>query len=205
MYKIFFKDRVIFLVRDPELLISEDFNSVLKYANPGELKVFINNFLESDSIQRAMVYYHNVDKLLQYFSKCFININAAGGLVWNGNYSEFIGMWRRGFFDLPKGKVEKDETFAKAALREVEEECGITELKIMTALTNTFHIYRINDNLILKKIRWYEMLYEGDSIPTPQISEDIESVFWMKPQDIHKIKDKCYPSVLEIFKASKYC
>ncbi|MFC1878597.1 NUDIX hydrolase [Chloroflexota bacterium] len=55
-------------------------------------------------------------------------IQAAGGLVWRRNkgVTEIVLVHRPRFDDwtLPKGKLQKKETFQQAALREVQEETG---------------------------------------------------------------------------------
>ena len=49
---------------------------------------------------------------------------AAGGLVTNDK-NELLTMFRRGKWDLPKGKLDEEETIEACALREVREETGI--------------------------------------------------------------------------------
>jgi 8-oxo-dGTP pyrophosphatase MutT (NUDIX family) len=46
-------------------------------------------------------------------------IIAAGGLVLNED-KEILMIFRRGFWDLPKGKLDPDETIEHCALREVQ-------------------------------------------------------------------------------------
>ena len=47
-------------------------------------------------------------------------ILAAGGLV--KKQQDYLFIYRNGKWDLPKGKLENNETFSQCALREVEEE-----------------------------------------------------------------------------------
>jgi ADP-ribose pyrophosphatase YjhB (NUDIX family) len=202
MYKIFFKDRVIILTNSISSDLTNDFGSILKYSNRGELIQFIDNFEKNVSIKSAYIYWHNANELLQQFRSCFKNLLAAGGLVWDAHSTSFLAMNRLGCFDLPKGKVEANETFEEAAVREVEEECNIEDVKILNKLTTTFHTYHLKGQSILKETRWYEMVYNGDTVPTPQTEEDIEDVFWMSPQNIADITTKTYPSILEVLGAS---
>ncbi len=204
MYKIFFKDRIIHLTDQIETSLTADFGAILKYANQGELKEFIENFENDVTIQSAFIYNHNLFELLKNFRSCFHSLLAAGGLVWNIELNRFIGMNRLGFCDLPKGKVEKGETFEEAAIREVEEECGITDLTLLKSLTSTFHTYPLKGQTIFKETRWYEMQYHGSTLPTPQAEENIESVFWVDPEKMDSFISATYPSILEVLKKSNH-
>jgi ADP-ribose pyrophosphatase YjhB (NUDIX family) len=203
MYKIFFKERVVYLTNKIESDLTVDFGSILKYANQGELMQFIENFERNTSMQSAFIYHHNLHELMQNFRACFKNIPAAGGLVWNTNRDSFIGMKRLGFYDLPKGKVDRGETFEEAAVREVREECNIEEVSIERKLTTTYHTYRLPKHFIFKETRWFEMTYSGSTVPEPQKEENIESVFWLSPDSADKFVSGTYPSVLEVLKSSE--
>ena len=48
---------------------------------------------------------------------------------------------RLGVWDLPKGKVEKSEDIEQAAVREVQEECGLVDVRLVAPLTSTWHTY----------------------------------------------------------------
>ncbi|GAO29024.1 NUDIX domain-containing protein [Geofilum rubicundum] len=203
MYKIFFKDRVIILTKRIENDLSADFSSILKYANQGELQQFIQQFDNDESMKRAYIYHHNANELLQHFRDCFKNLPAAGGLVWNKDQTAFLGMKRLGYFDLPKGKMEASETMEEAAVREVEEECGISGLSISKKLPRTFHTYKIKDQSIFKETHWFEMVYHGDHTPQPQVEENIESVFWVRPHELPTHLANTYPSIIEVLKSAQ--
>lgn len=180
-----------------------DFNTILKYSNQGELSKFINNFEDNTNLKTAVIYWHNERELLQNFRDCFINIQAAGGLVWNRSGDMFLIFRRLGVIDLPKGKLEKEETFENAALREVEEECSLSELKITNRLPASFHTYWLNNQLVLKETRWFEMTHLGTKSPIPQLEEHIESVWWVTPEDFSLLAIDTYPSILEVLKKSE--
>ena len=202
MYKVFFKDRLLILTNRIETDLTTDFNAILKYSNQGELKTFLNNFEQNEDLKTAIIYWHNQHQLLQKVRDCYKNILAAGGLVWNAHHKQFLIFKRLGMIDLPKGKVDKGETFEEAALREVEEECGLHELKITNKLATTFHTYRLADKIILKETRWFEMTYHGTATPTPQTEENIEAVWWINPEDFKDFAAYTYPSIREVLKKS---
>ena len=62
--------------------------------------------------------------LMKTITKSVTLIKAAGGLVKSAG-NEYLFIYRNDKWDLPKGKVEKNEKVKEAAVREVEEECGI--------------------------------------------------------------------------------
>jgi ADP-ribose pyrophosphatase YjhB (NUDIX family) len=203
MYKIFFKDRVIHLTDQINNDLANDFSSILKYSNQGELRHFINDFEQDTTQTSAYIYWHNKFELLQNFKACFTNLPAAGGMVWNKELNRFIGMNRLNHFDLPKGKTEKNESFEETAIREVGEECNIHDIRIIKKLTSTYHTYRLNDRPIFKETKWFEMVYDGNNIPTPQTEENIESVFWVNPAEIKNFTSTTYGSIIEVLKKSE--
>ncbi|MRJ09011.1 NUDIX domain-containing protein [Ornithobacterium rhinotracheale] len=111
------------------------------------------------------------------FKASFENIRAAGGIVLNQK-GEILMIFRLNTWDLPKGKIEKEEGKRMAALREVEEECGISELEIIKKLPKTYHMYPLRDRAIFKTTYWYEMRYNGNDAPTPQTEEAISQAQW---------------------------
>lgn len=198
MYKVFFKDRVLILTNRIETDLTPDFNAILKYSNQGELRTFLNNFEQNEELKTAIIYWHNQHQLLQKVRDCYKNILAAGGLVWNADHKQFLIFKRLGVIDLPKGKVDKGETFEEAALREVEEECGLHELTITSKLATTFHTYRLSNQTIFKETRWFEMTYHGTATPTPQKEENIESAWWITPESFKEFAPFAYPSIREV-------
>ncbi len=203
MYKIFFKDRVIHLTEEIEKNLNNDFDAILKYANQGELIDFISNFENDESLKNAFIYHHNLYELLTNFREYFRSLPAAGGLIWNDDFTAFLGIKRLGVYDLPKGKVEKNETFEEAAIREVKEECNIPTVELLNRLTSTFHTYKINNQTVLKETKWYEMKYIDSTIPTPQKEENIEDIFWVDREKLEEFKSNTYPSIIQVLEKSK--
>jgi 8-oxo-dGTP pyrophosphatase MutT (NUDIX family) len=202
MYKVFFKDRIVFLTNNIERDLRSDFGAIFKYSNVKELKDFINSFESKEEINTAFIYHHDIEELMELFSKCFKVIEAAGGLVKN-NAGEILFIHRLGVWDLPKGKAEKGESIEETAIREVEEECAITPLKVIRQLQPTYHTYWLKSKLILKKTFWYEMLYEGVDKPKPQYEEDIIKAEWIADSDLEKVYKNTYPSIIEVLYEEK--
>jgi 8-oxo-dGTP pyrophosphatase MutT (NUDIX family) len=131
-----------------------------------------------------------------------VEIPASGGLVKNDS-GLFLFIRRFGVWDLPKGKIEKKESPENAAIREVGEECGLSELKIIKQLDSTYHIYRspylkYPDNLVLKETKWFLMSYAGSEIPIPEMEEDIEEVRWFSPTEFDQVLTNTYSSLRDL-------
>jgi ADP-ribose pyrophosphatase YjhB (NUDIX family) len=124
-------------------------------------------------------------------------IIAAGGVVQNqeGNllFIERLGLW-----DLPKGKVEKNESVETAAEREIIEETGLVSLQNQEYLCDTFHIYRMKDSFILKKSVWYSFITSDNTPLIPQFEESITKAEWMKTKDLSEILNRTYPTIIQV-------
>lgn len=105
---------------------------------------------------------------------------AAGGVVVKDTKSLLI--FRRGKWDLPKGKLDDGESSRKAAAREVAEETGVRVL-VGERICTTWHAYTLDSNRILKRTKWYQMSVVNDSRMAPQEEEDIEKVEWLNRRD----------------------
>ena len=124
-------------------------------------------------------------------------IEAAGGMVFNPR-GELLMMLRRGQWDMPKGKLDEGETIEECALREVEEETGISNLRISGKLQTTYHTYSIHGNIVLKPSHWYKMESTGSEELVPQVEEDITELLWVDKLKATELAKKAYPSIREM-------
>jgi 8-oxo-dGTP pyrophosphatase MutT (NUDIX family) len=106
-------------------------------------------------------------------------IIAAGGIVLNPK-QEILWIFRRGFWDLPKGKLDPGETIPQCALREVEEETGIHKIQLNELITITYHEYfdKYLNTQVTKETHWYKMSIQDLQNGIPQTEEDIEKMEW---------------------------
>lgn len=127
-------------------------------------------------------------------------IEAAGGLIQRND--EFLFIRRHNRWDLPKGKLEKKEHPEAAAIRECEEECGISGLSLLSPLPFTWHLYEYKGGFALKKTWWYHMSTDFQGVLTPQLEEDITAVEWFKADYIksHVLPDT-YHTISDLVKA----
>ncbi len=126
-------------------------------------------------------------------------IIAAGGLVLNEK-KEILMIFRRGKWDLPKGKLDEGEKIEDCAVREVMEETGLTQLDLGPLLIITHHTYFdpwIKEDVI-KETHWYLMKASSDQPFIPQTSEDIEIIEWVSKDQINQRLENSYDTIVEV-------
>ena len=104
-------------------------------------------------------------------------------------------IYRNNKWDLPKGKTEKKESIEQTALREVEEETGVTGLKIVKPLDTTYHIFKRNDKLKIKVTYWFEMTTDFDGELFPQENEGITKVAWLNEAETENALTNSYANI----------
>ena len=144
----------------------------------------------------------NPKKVLTAAIKSVALIKAAGGVVENEN-NEFLFILRNGKWDIPKGKVEKKEKVKLAAVREVEEECGIKVSTLGEEICKTYHVYSFRGEIVIKKTFWYNMRCKNQGSLTPQLEEGITDARWFKKNDLAIIVENTYPLILDVLKKKK--
>ena len=177
---------------------------------PNTLK--IDQFIELEGLnwdalfQKAQLHQHAENWLIQTEDPVFVFkqlyatlqlIEAAGGLVKNTD-SAYLFIHRRGKWDLPKGKIDDGELPDTAAMREVNEECGIAVDRLGSILAETYHIYQMHAKWVLKKTYWYEMQVYGVPHLSPQLEEDITEAVWLKKSELGQVKSNTYPLILDL-------
>jgi 8-oxo-dGTP pyrophosphatase MutT (NUDIX family) len=197
MYKIYFGKRYIILSssnEDKNLRISHDF---ITCKNKKSFDKAYIEFQKDDRLSCLKLINPKPDKLFKHFKKKFKVIHAAGGLVEN-NEGKILVMKRDGVWDLPKGKIEKGESRKHAAIREVEEECGIFNLKIVCKIGKSYHTYKLENKSVLKLTHWYKMIYDGNALPVPETREGISEIIWTGNNELKEIKELAYPNLSQI-------
>ncbi len=197
MYKVFYKDRTVFFVENDHNCLENGDTKIHYFKNKKQLKTALNIFLNNPELTSLYIVYRDIDHAFKKFTKLYKLIEAAGGLVKADN-DKILVIHRQGKWDLPKGKLEKNELPEIGAIREVEEECGIGNLEILNLLEVTYHTYILNGKDILKRTFWYEMLHKGNQEPKPQIEEDITEAKWIKTDNLDEIINNTYPSIIEV-------
>lgn len=172
---------------------------ILHNPSPNQLPEIIHS-LRDKSVHGYVWESANPDKVFQIFASRYEHWEAAGGLITN-NAGEILLMFRRGYWDLPKGKLDFNETPEECALREVKEETGLSNVHIEKKLTDTWHVYSLEEKAILKQTHWYRMAFTGTELTIPQIEEDIVDIQWIRPENIRYYLNHTYPNIKEVFSA----
>ncbi|MEI6123754.1 MAG: NUDIX domain-containing protein [Bacteroidota bacterium] len=194
IYKVYLKNKeVIFKNHATE---HSNNNCVIfsKLPEGADLTAIIRNFESDSEFQKIELLYHNPKELFSAFSAPYKQVGAAGGLVRN-SAAEMLFIFRNGVWDLPKGKAETGETPEQCAVREVEEETGLSQLKITNDLPSTFHTYSEHGVSILKKTYWFEMLCKNSLGLKPQMEEGIAEVRWFISSEIDVVLQNTYLSI----------
>lgn len=134
--------------------------------------------------------------VLRSIRKEFKVIKAAGGIVMRKDSCLLI--YRKKKWDLPKGKLDKDESFRKAAVREIMEETGVSG-KLRYKICTTWHTYTFNNELVLKRTKWYLLNCVSDVRMKPQEEEEIEHLEWVPIHQVKSYLANSYSSIRYVF------
>ncbi len=198
MYKVYFNDRVICLNSKIENSVDTD---TINVDNFTELKSLLVTFIEGE--EDLILSSDNPEKLLDWLKEDLNYLEAAGGIVKNEE-DELLFIYRLEFWDLPKGKIEANESPEVAAYREIKEECGITTHRLEKEICSTYHIYELKGEMILKKTFWFSFVLEDNSEDvTPQTEENIELVSWFGEDEIQLALLDSYQSIKEVYSVYK--
>lgn len=198
--KIYFNDKPLFLCDNVDETIEpylhHDDAVFIDELDSHTVKSMIHE-MQLDKVHAGVFFHTDLETLKKAFVKKFTLVKAAGGLVLN-EQKEILLIFRRGSWDLPKGKLDKGETLEHCAVREVEEETGATNVKLLSPLSITYHTYHEGARFILKESHWYNMSVRGEQKLTPQTEEDIQEIKWVAADNLSEYMKKIYPSVAEV-------
>ncbi len=153
--------------------------------------------IELDHFEAGIILYEKLDTLKQKFFHHFSIVEAAGGLVQNEEKA-LLFIFRKGKWDLPKGKLEVNEDPASCAAREIEEETGVGHLQCHDKIGETHHVYKAFGKHILKPTHWYYFTVQQPSVLKPQAEEDIVECRWIPTKDIQTPVQNTYPNIKDI-------
>lgn len=201
MYKIYINET-------PLLLFDSGKEEKLPPVGPNELLIrytgkakFLLNYADmlekTRRYDRVIIYSDQFDQLVDDFKGNYKILEAAGGVVYN-EQGELLLIFRREYWDLPKGKIDPGESKEEAAVREVEEETGLQDIHLGPFLTETYHTYRSpKGKRILKRTYWYRMEAPKQEL-VPQAEEDIEQAIWQDLDNFLATSPVMYKSIAEV-------
>ena len=197
MYKVFINERVFLLGFN---LKKSFFDEKFLFSTCYSLEDFERTLEINEKKKQVIVNFPTLRLLEKVLNKRFRIVEAGGGLVVNQK-NEVLFIFRRGKWDLPKGKLEKKEKVKEGAIREVEEECGITNPVIREELITTMHKFKNKGRECIKKTHWFIMDYAGNEELVPQLEEDITKVRWMDVYKFDKVNKNTFPSISDVLYA----
>ena len=204
MYKFYVNTTAVCLLTSADLQhidLSADSVDVELYPGNKKFLAKIIDLVERElsHLDALYIHYPVFKKLKSDFQSIFKTIPACGGLVYN-EYDEILFIHRRGSWDLPKGKAEKNETRRETALREVREETGVKGLKIIDDLHITRHLFTgRSGRRYIKKSYWYLMETKKQPL-IAQTEEDIIEACWMTYEQWQEREGTTYENIREVLK-----
>lgn len=198
--KIYFGDKPVFICDEISPTIEKyrhhpDTVFIDEMTNPA-----INALLHEiakPGFHAGILFTDDVARTKKMFWKHFTVIQAAGGMITNEK-GEILMIFRRGKWDLPKGKLDKGETLEACAVREVQEETGLTSVQLKNFLLTTYHTYNEFGRHILKESYWYRMEAVSSQVLKPQTEEDIHQIGWVNVSGVTEKLSNTFPSIRDV-------
>ena len=203
--KIYFNDKPLFLCdrMTPEISVyahHDDAVLIDEFSHPAVNSMI--HEMRQEKVHAGIFIHSDLETLKKAFWRKFVIIQAGGGLVDNGK-GQYLFMFRRNKWDLPKGKLDRGETLEQCAVREVGEETGLAPVKLEAPLLVTWHTYDENGKHILKETHWYRMSTSADQSITPQQEEQITEVRWVAPENMGVLLKNTFPSIVDVLHAAE--
>jgi len=157
----------------------------------------VNKFITNEDFKNFVLINWAPRSVLKIIRSHFKLIKAAGGLVINEN-GDLLMIYRKGKWDLPKGKLDAAEDVEDAAIREVVEETGIEDVTIKKTMMKSFHFFIENNATFIKETHWYLMSGNSKSKLKPQSDEGIYEVRWCNKSQIAENLKNSYRNIIEL-------
>ena len=202
MYKIYIKETPLLIASQEEAASIEpsDTRLVARYSGKRKhLLSYVDMLEKSRQFDLVVLNHSDPEALWADFATHFKKVEAAGGWVRNPQGLTLF-IYRRGFWDLPKGKIDEGEDQAEAAVREVIEETGLKDPQLGGFLQPTYHTYREKGKRILKITYWYAMTASQENL-LPQAEEDIEEAAWMDARSFLDTRPPMHRNIRDLLEA----
>jgi 8-oxo-dGTP pyrophosphatase MutT (NUDIX family) len=193
MYKVFVNDKPLFLTNQ----IQKETDFQLFLLESVDIKQLIVNIYKN-KVEKAFLYHPDEKEMMKKLKSKIPVEKAGGGLVYNDK-NEVLFIFRNKKWDLPKGGTEKGEQIEETAIREVEEETGVSGLKISKKIGKTYHIFKRNGRYKLKITHWFEMRTSYNAQLVGQAEEGIEKVEWKSEKQIEACLLNSYENIKLLF------
>jgi 8-oxo-dGTP pyrophosphatase MutT (NUDIX family) len=199
MQKIFYNSKILLLCSAAE---ANDVSAryaefeVVSVSNAESFNNSVMPFLADET--KGLILTNNEETMLTtWLHAQFTPIEAGGGIVFNEQH-DVLMIFRKGRWDLPKGKLDDGEQIEACALREVHEETGIQQLTLGTKVCDSYHIYSQKKVWMLKCSRWYSMYSTIDEVLLPQLEEEITETRWVSKAHLQALLPQTFPAIVEV-------
>ena len=197
MYKIFHENKALIFPKIEGNALKFDATPIESDRYNAELLCnFLPEWLDDHDPGDTFIHEVGENAVALALKETFKMAPAAGGIVVTNG--KFVSIVRHGIPDLPKGHIEQGETPEVAAIREVEEETGIANLKIVKALPSTWHCYLEHGQWTLKRTYWYLMNTAETIQATPQTEEGITEIKLIGNEEVEAFSKSTFRSISEI-------
>ena len=203
----------IYINNKPLILTTDAKSYVEQHAIAGGYMLFTGAFtrnyrlalqhIEKPRTLGAIIEDISPGSLQQELYQLYEPIDAGGGVVVNEK-ADVLMIYRRGKWDLPKGKRDNGEDIAECAMREVAEETGLKHLTLSNKICDTYHVYTQGGQNLLKCTAWYKMQGSSTDTLVPQKEENIEEARWISEKELGNIAYKAYDAIREVLQAAGY-
>lgn len=199
MVRIYVKNKPLFLTDEingeVENYLQQPGALLMREANALRINEMLRR-MEESSAPAGVLHHPDVEELFRAFASHLTLVKAAGGLVYTPE-EDVLLIFRKGKWDLPKGKLDEGETLEACAVREIAEETGFAGAESLQPLPTTYHTYHERGKHILKESHWF--LMRGNSSPLqPQTEEDIEKCEWVPAGNLAAYKNNMHASIIDV-------
>lgn len=201
MYKVFVNDKLVKLIDNYSDYASDDYTLFMKFYSKESIVFAIKLLMSNKNMKQLVIYHDDLEKLWGNFKSLYSYMITGGGVVRNEK-GEYLFIFKRGKWDLPKGKVNDGEAPKEAAIREVGEEAGVNNLEVLRDLGVTHHIFEEGNDTVLKRTHWYEMKTDFKGDFKVDKKEGIEKAAWLDKAGRAEAFRNTYPSIIEICEGS---
>lgn len=198
--KIYFGDKPVYLCTELDAtlnaLMHQPETILLDEVSAPSIHTLLHEIVKPQFHQGILIG-KDLQTLKKLFFRHFTIVTAAGGVVEN-EHGEILLIFRKGKWDLPKGKQDPGESLEACAVREVEEETGLRSVRLAEPITVTYHTYEEHGKQILKDSHWYKMYVNGTQELIPQTEEDIHEIRWVEQSGLARYAEESYPSIRDV-------
>lgn len=198
--KVYYNDKPIVLCSNARYYADENSETTsylqLYSLDDANLKQALTH-LDEVSGQGVIIEVGDKDAALSRMMEAFPEVRAGGGLVYNPT-GDLLMIFRRGKWDLPKGKQDEGETIEACTLREITEETGLSQIELGEWVCDTWHIYQEKGINKLKHTTWFVVHNTANENFVVQAEEDITEAQWVNPANIAPFAGNTYRAIKEL-------